>query len=192
MLFQRRSPEALSSKMRNLVWPKQGWMRTLKYYKYRAVRIDDSLYSIAAGLAFGCAISFTPAFGTHMLQSAVFCWIFRANWFAAVIATTFGNPFTFPFLWSLSGVVGVFLFRLFGFGDFLEGYYFPENIKDLGDLPVKFLVPVMVGGYVVGLATYPAFYYGFRSMLRTARKARLKRITRKAHNVAKEVTGQDE
>lgn len=192
MLFQRRDPESLNNKIRNLIWPKQGWVRTVKYYKYRAVRIEDSVYSIAAGLAFGCAISFTPAFGTHLIQSAVFCWIVRANWFAAAIATTFGNPFTFPLLWSVSGVVGVFLFKVLGFGEYLDGYYFPENIEEIGDLPVKFLLPVMVGGYVVGLAVYPPFYYTFRAMLRTARAARKARMTKKVHKVAKEVTGQEE
>lgn len=192
MLFQRREREPIQNKIRNLVWPSQGWVRTLKYYKYRAVRIDDSSYSIAAGLAFGCAISFTPAFGTHLIQSAIFCWIFRANWIAAALATTFGNPLTFPVLWSLSGVVGVFLFNLLGFGDFLEGYYFPDEINEIGDLPVRFLLPVMLGGYVVGAISYPIFYYPFRAMLRAERAAHKRRLTKKVHEVAVEVTGQEQ
>jgi uncharacterized protein (DUF2062 family) len=192
MLFRRRLPESFTSKIRNWMWPKQGWWRTLKYYKFRAVRIDDSSYSIAAGLAFGCAISFTPAFGTHIIQSAIFCLLVRANWLAAVIGTIFGNPVTFPFLWSISTFVGLSLFKLFGFGDFLEGFYFPTHVNELGDLPVKFLLPVMVGGYVTGLVAYPVFYYSFRSMIRAAREARKKRMTQKAHQVAKEVTGQED
>ncbi len=192
MLFARRDKESLKNKFRNMVWPKMGWWRTLKYYKHRAVRIEDSSYSIAAGLAFGCAISFTPAFGTHIIQSAVFCWAFRANWIAAVLATTFGNPLTFPFLWSISTFIGVSLFHLFGFGDFLDGFYFPDKIEDIWDLPVKYLAPVMVGGYVVGAASYPMFYYPFRAMLKAERKARKARLKKKVHQVAKEVTGQEE
>lgn len=190
MLFNRRIPEKLNSKLRNLIWPKMGWWRTLKYYKNRAVRIQDSSYSIAAGLAFGCAISFTPAFGTHILQSAVFCWIFRANWLAAVLATTFGNPITFPFLWSLSGVVGIALFNLLGLEGFTEDLFIPKTLDAFWDLPVKNLVPIMVGGYIVGGLSYPLFFYPFRSMIRTARKARRLAMKHKAHKVAKEVTGQ--
>lgn len=192
MLFQRREPETVKNKIRNLLWPKMGWWRTLKYYKFRAVRIEDSSFSIAAGLAFGCAISFTPAFGTHILQSALFCWLFRANWIAAVLATTFGNPLTFPFLWSISGFVGVGLFHLFGFGDFLDGFYFPDQIDEIWDLPVKYLIPVMIGGYVVGAISYPLFYYPFRAMLRAERRARKARLQKKVHKVAIEVTGQEE
>lgn len=167
-----------------------GWVRTLKYYKKRVIRINDSAYSIAAGLAFGVAISFTPAFGTHILQAALFCWIFRANFLAAVLGTTIGNPLTFPFLWSISTAIGVALFNLFGYGEFLSGFEFPTKISELGDLPIKFLIPVMLGGYLVGAITYPLLYYPFRSMVHTAKKIRKNKITRYVHKAAKEVTGQ--
>lgn len=231
MLFQRRIPETVSNKARNWIWPKQGWVRTLKYYKYRAIRIEDSSYSIAAGLAFGCAISFTPAFGTHLLQSALFCWIFRANWLAAALATTFGNPLTFPILWSISYYVGIGIFRLLDFiglfdmQKFITGSYSFARISEIGNFIIDsivrivtfradqiaelysgyeyihsasdffyqfwlYLFPILVGGYITGALFYPVFYYPFRAMIRAARQARKKLITKKAHRVAKEVTGQ--
>lgn len=162
----------------------------MKYFKYRAVRIEDSSYSIAAGLAFGCAISFTPAFGTHIIQSAIFCWIFRANWFAAVLGTVFGNPLTFPFLWFLSYQLGTFLFDLVGLHGFTEDLYFPDNMEEFWDLPVKNIVPIMVGGYIVGAISYPLFYYPFRGMIRAERKIRQSRMTKKVHKIAQDLTGQ--
>ena len=172
MRFKRRNKIPFVQTLRNFFWPSMGLSRTLKYYKLRLVRIDDTAYSISAGLAFGCAISFTPAFGTHLIQCMLFCWLMRVNLLASFIGTVFGNPLTFPVLWTVGGTLGVTLFHVFGLDWFLEGFYIPENLDSFWDLPFKFLVPIMIGGYLCAIMSYPFFYYSFVAMIRAARAAR--------------------
>ena len=167
-----------------------GWKRTWLYYKKRIIRIHDNAYSIAAGLAFGAAISFTPLIGTHIIQTLLFCFLFRANALAGVIGTIIGNPITFPFLWSLSAAIGIGLFNLFGYGIFLDGFIFPTAFSEIADLPVKYLLPVVIGGYVAAFLSFPLFYYPFKSMIITAKRIRKAKIKRTIHKAAKDVTGQ--
>ena len=191
MRFKSGKKASLGGRLRNLIWPRMGFKRTLKFYKLRLVRIDDTAYSIAAGLAFGCAISFTPAFGTHLIQCMLFCWLMRVNFFASFIGTAFGNPITFPILWTIGGTVGITLFQLCGLDWFLEGFYFPENLESFWDLPFKFLIPIMFGGYLCAIISYPFFYYSFVAMIRAARAARVYRLKSRIHKAVKDVTGQE-
>jgi uncharacterized protein (DUF2062 family) len=128
MLFQRRTAQTALQKLRNLIWPQMGWRRVMDYYKHRTVRIPASEYSIAAGLAFGCSISWTPAFGTHLLQCMIFCWIARANWIASFIGSALGNPWTTPALMFISYHVGKALFISTGHGTLIT----PETEQTFG------------------------------------------------------------
>lgn len=191
MLFKRRNPLPLLHKIKNVLWPGMGWTRTARYFKHRTLRIQDSAHAIAAGLAIGCAVSWTPAFGTHLLQCFFFCWLFRANWFAAFIGTAFGNPWTFPFLLWISYQVGVFFFEMMGWTGTFKDLAEPVPLENMMDHPMKILVPMLAGGYIVGIMTFPAFYYPFYYFIKGAQAARRMRITRKAHRAAMDVTGQE-
>ncbi len=204
MLFKRAKTQQLTDKIRNLVWPKMGWRRVLDYYKHRSIRIPDSEYSIALGLAFGCSISWTPAFGSHLLQSLLFCWLTKSNWIAAFLGTAFGNPWTTPALMLISYHVGHALFVATGyahivtpddglatFGDFLAHILSGEISWDQFTANfLEYFIPTLLGGYVMGLATFPLFYYPFYYMVKGARMARRARIERKIHKEAIDVTGQ--
>ena len=78
----------------------------MQYYSHRVGRIDDSPYRLAAGLACGVAVSFSPFIGFHVLLAVVIAFVIRANMFAAAIGTIAGNPWTFPFIWALTYKVG--------------------------------------------------------------------------------------
>ncbi len=205
MLFKRRVKLPFLGQLRNLLWPKMGWRRVAYYYKHRTVRIPASEHSIAAGLAFGCLVSWTPTFGTHILQCALFCWLTRTNFIASVIGSAFGNPWTTPMLMVIAYHVGKALFVATGHGDFLqaaEGAHasFGGFLKSIlqGDVSLDFiaanfkvyLLPTLIGGYTMGLATFPLFYYPFYYMIKGARVARRARIQKKVHREAIEVTGQ--
>lgn len=56
----------------------------------------------------------------------------------------------------------------------------------------KIFLPTLVGGYAVGILTYPMFYYPFYYMVKGARAARRARIEKRVHKDAIEVTGQPE
>lgn len=172
MIFARRHKETLFSKIRNLIWPKMGWKRTVIYYKHRVLRIPHSTHDIALGMASGCVISWTPTFPFQILQCFIFCKIVRANFPAALLGTLFGNPWTFPILFTIAYHVGHFIFELTGLGDLLDiligdTLLFKEN----GFGMEKFL-PTLVGGYVMAIVTFPVCYYAFFYLITAGRASR--------------------
>lgn len=191
MLFKRRTAEPLKQKIINLVWPKMGFKRVLDYYKHRSVRIPASDHSIAAGLAFGCLVSWTPLFGTHLIQCIIFSWITRTNVIAAFIGTAFGNLLTTPLLMLIAYHVGKVILHTLGF-DVVHHADPSVYVGEEAYQAPKIFLPTLVGGYAVGIATFPLFYYPFFYMVRGARAARRARIEKKIHKEAREVTGQAE
>ncbi len=181
-----------------------GLRRLAGYYKRRTIRIPASEHSIAAGLAFGCLVSWTPTFGTHLIQCAIFSWISKTNLLAGFVGSAFGNPWTTPMLMIISYHVGKALFIATGHGDFIapdaNSLTLREFMRTLidGDFTWSLLtanfhelfLPTLVGGYTMGLATFPLFYYPFYYMIKGARAARRLRIEQKFHREAVEVTGQ--
>ena len=69
------------------------------YVLKRTTRLAGTPHSIAAGVACGVAISFTPFIGFHLLGAFLLCWLLRGNYVAAAVGTLVGNPWTFPFIW---------------------------------------------------------------------------------------------
>ncbi len=190
MLFKRRIAEPLGKKVKNLLWPSMGFRRVLDYYKFRSIRIPASDHSIAAGLAFGCLVSWTPTFGTHLLQCGLFCWLTRTNWIASFIGSAFGNFLTTPFLMLISYHVGKIILSVLGFDDPLP-HLTDEMTQETLEAP-KIFLPTLIGGYTIGILTFPLFYYPFLYMVRGARAARRARIEKTAHQQGLEMTGQSE
>lgn len=100
-MFLRRQKPTILKKLADFVWPAIGFRRSSKYVGYRLVRLNGSPYSLAAGFAFGAAVSFTPFVGLHFVLSALLAWIFRASILASALGTAVGNPWTFPFIWTM-------------------------------------------------------------------------------------------
>lgn len=206
MLFRRRNKQNSWARIRNLIWPDMGLKRLYSYYKHRSVRIPASEHSIAAGFAFGCAVSWTPTFGTHFLQCLIFCWVARASLISSFLGTAFGNPWTFPMLMLIAYHVGRALFVATGnvdiiepaggaesFGEFLRGLLSSDITWDWFRANfAEYFLPTLLGGYVMGLATFPLFYFPFYYMVKGARAARRARIERKVHAQAVSMTGQPE
>ena len=63
-------------------------------------KMKASNYEIAAGVACGVAISFTPFVGFHLLLAAITALLLRASVTASALGTLVGNPWTFPFIWA--------------------------------------------------------------------------------------------
>ena len=66
----------------------------------KILSIKAGNYEIAAGLACGVAVSFSPFVGFHIIIASFCAFCLRANIAAAALGTIFGNPWTFPFIWS--------------------------------------------------------------------------------------------
>lgn len=97
-MFKRRIRQTMSQQVATLVYPRGGWMRAAGYVVHRLRRLPDSPERIAVGVGVGVFTSFTPLYGFHFALAALLAWFLRGNILAALLATFFGNPVTFPFI----------------------------------------------------------------------------------------------
>lgn len=107
-MFRRRNPMPLWQRLKSWLWPHIGWARALAYLLKRLARIPGSPHSIAAGVAAGVAISFTPFF-PHLASAALLAMLLRGSVIAAWVGTLIGNPSTFPIIWLLAYNLGLML-----------------------------------------------------------------------------------
>ncbi len=168
-----------------------GWGRACKYVYLRLVRLSDSTHKIAAGLAIGAAISFSPLVGTHFIQAGLIAYFIRANILAAIIGTLVGMPWTFPFMWWASITLGSTLFEFFGLP---ASRNLPDNIdfnvfwQILTHEPMRIFAPWMLGGHLLALLSVPFTYTLSYHFIRAAKAARTRARLRAIHRVAVEVT----
>ena len=181
-MFIRRTPQKTLKWLKEFCYPDMGYIRTLKYMYHRIVRLSDGTTRIAAGLAIGSAVSFSPLVGTHFLQALGLAWLVRANYLAAMIGTFLGNPWTFPFLWLTGYYVGSSVFGAFGVTDFAE---LPDNltIYQMIDLfwaePLTLFLPWMLGGYICAIMFAPLSFLVSYYIVNTTKKARRRRRIKK-------------
>tara|TARA_B100000700_G_scaffold207445_1_gene227942 strand:+ start:144 stop:608 length:465 start_codon:yes stop_codon:yes gene_type:complete len=122
------------------------FFRYLKLLKYKIVRIKDFPESVAIGLAWGAAVSFTPLLGLHLIICYTGTYLMKGNLIAATVGTIVGNPWTFPFFFYISYKFGIFFYF-----EPLDNYEFNinfllNNFDDLffptllGCLPIAILI----------------------------------------------------
>lgn len=193
-MFQRRTPLTFLQNLRQSLWPSMGWTRTLRYYMHRVVRLADTPYRIAGGMAIGASISFTPVVGTHIIQAFIISFVIRTNYLASLIGTIIGNPLTFSFMWYLSYKLGVLVFAWMGMPvalDLPEGITFSQAMYMILNKPFDLILPWMVGGYILAVLTWPLFYVLFFILVKNLKAYQHQRRLKAVHNIACEVTGQE-
>ena len=174
-MFRRRNSMSLIQRMRELVWPRMGWSRVGTYLRHRVVRLAGSPYSIAAGLACGAAISFTPFIGLHFGLAALIAWLIGGNILASAIGTVVGNPWTFPFIW----------WGTFGIGEIVTGSSkvadMPENLSlhYIFDHPLAVLLPMTVGGFLVAIVVWVSVFFASRYFVERYQRLRSERLRRR-------------
>ena len=171
-MFRRRSKLSYKKRLSNFLWPRIGVKRSAQYMRHRLGRLQGSPYSIAAGFAFGAAISFTPLMGGHIAIAALFSWICRASIVAAVIGTVVGNPWTFPFIWAWIYYLGVWLLGMDPIdfdADHLSFSYLLDHFIDI-------FVPMLAGGLPTAAAAWIAFYFPIKSSVERYQAARVLRL----------------
>lgn len=211
-MFRRRKQQPVHHRVGNLFWPRIGWGRAARYLWHRVLRLHGTPYSIAAGIACGAAVSFTPLVGGHFVLAALAAWLIGGNIVAGLIGTAVGNPWTFPFIWLWtfklgSGMVGA----PSGAGSAVQPN-FAEVFADLIEALLRFELgaaffhkfwmvwwPMMVGSVpsmiMVWLATYlmlrpvVAAYQHRRIMRRRRRRKALKKAGPRHAGHAPDLTG---
>lgn len=184
--------------MADIVYPRGGWSRAASYVMHRLRRLPDPPHRIARGIAAGVFTSFTPLFGMHFVVAAALAWVMQGNIVAALLATFFGNPLTFPIIaglsielgrWMVGGPERVRMNEVFdSFSDaanqiwhnFLAIFTSAEAHWD--ELPRFFehvFWPYLVGGLVPGVICGVIAYMLARPAVSVYQRARIKRMKAK-------------
>jgi uncharacterized protein (DUF2062 family) len=160
MLFRRRKPADFSERIRAIFWPRRSFFRSLQYLVKRTLRLHATPHAIAAGIAAGVFVSFTPFLGFHFILAAIVAYLIGGNVVASAFGTAIGNPLTFPFIWATTFEAGRFLLT----GSF-SGHFKQMNVgamlrhADFADLWGPLLKPMTIGAIPVGLAFALGFYF---------------------------------
>ena len=177
-MFKRRNPQTTLEKWQQFIWPREGWTRALKYTWQRTIRLNGSAHSIALGLAAGAFVSASPFIGMHLLIAALIAWVFGGNIIASAVGTWAGNPLSFPFIWLTTFNIGhLMLGTEDKAGDLPElsfGLFIDAPMSAL--LPV--ILPMAVGGLVVGTVMAVATYYPSLWAVRFYQKRRRDKLQR--------------
>ena len=175
-MFGRRENIPIVRRAKELVWPSLGWRRAARYAGHRLSRLPGSPYRIAAGIASGAAVSFTPLVGFHFIAAALLALAVRGNIIASAIGTAVGNPWTFPFIWAWTFAAGRWLL-----GEQVSGVY-PEllTLEFIFENPMHILWPMAVGSVPTAIVVWFVVFLPARSMVAQYQKARRWRLRRKA------------
>lgn len=112
MVFKRREKRSWLQVVAESFWPRGGWGRAAMYVKHRIRRLPDRPDRIARGIFCGVCVSFSPLYGLHFLAAFLLAKLIGGNILAALLATFFGNPITFPFMAAIALKIGYWILGL--------------------------------------------------------------------------------
>ena len=166
MLKRRQQRDFLASAIhgvRLFFWPRGGWVKLWRQMIWRMKRMPASPHALAMGFSAGAFISFTPLWGLHFLLAALIAWVLRGNVIASALGTVVGNPLTFPLIFAVNYVVGMFLLhgRWVSWSDVTVS-------TDPDELAALFW-PLMVGSIPMGLFGAVIFYVPIFFIIRSYR-----------------------
>lgn len=106
MVFKRRDPIGWGAWMREMIYPRGGFRRAIRYVVHRMRRLPDTPHRVARGIFVGSVIGFLPLPGLQFVGAWFFARLLRGNLLAALLATFNTNPLTTPFFAVLSITLG--------------------------------------------------------------------------------------
>lgn len=195
MVFKRRTPRTWIQAIGHFFWPRGGWKRAGNYVVHRLRRLPDPPHRIARGVAAGVFVCFTPFFGFHFILAAVLALVMQGNILAALLATFFGNPVTFPFIAALSLELGQWMLGIQGMVPLPEVFtafgrasvqlwhnaaalFGPETAHwdRLGRFYWQVFFPYMVGGVIPGVVAGVIAYLLTLPAVEAYQKRRVKKL----------------
>jgi len=204
MLFRRRDPDPWYEKLRLSLWPRRSWMRSSQYFTKRILRITATPHAIAAGIAAGVFVSYTPFLGLHFILAGLVAYLLAGNVGAALLGTWFGNPATFPLIWLSAYTLGQWILT----GEFnvdTSNLHFGQALGHLAssigslswtqftaaldEIWTPLLKPMVVGGVPLGTMFALIAYFLTRRASVFFRESRRKRLMNKARSVREAATG---
>ncbi len=200
-MFRRRKPLSVVKQIRGIVWPERGFRRLFSYLGQRIIRLPGTPSTIAIGVACGVFASFTPFLGLHFVIAAALAVIMRGNVLASAIGTFVGNPWTFIPIWLISYEVGFKLMERLDIGVTDHQLSIDELLSVMGDVATfmtfsgkiswadlqigleNILLPLLVGGALVGLIAWLISFLLTFYVVRAWRRHRARQLVKAAHDV---------
>lgn len=197
MVFKRRKPRTYVEVLSESLYPRGGWRRAVRYIGHRLQRLPDPSHKISRGIAAGVFTSFSPLFGMHFFIAALLAWAMRGNIIAALLATFFGNPITFPLIAAISMELGSFMLGHHGvplplvlqaFSDASISLWqnfiaiFTSDRANWQGFDIfwhRVFLPYLVGGILPGLACAIAAYILANPIIAAYQKARVARLKKR-------------
>jgi uncharacterized protein (DUF2062 family) len=179
MLFSRRTPEGLLSRIRLHLWPRRSFARSGQYFWKRVMRLRATPHAIALGVATGVFAAFLPFVGLHILIAAALAWMLRGSMVAAALGTTMiGNPLTFPLIWGGTYTLGRLL--LHAGPASATPLHLGERLQhmDVAALWHPLLEPMTIGAFPLGIAAAVILYFPTRLAVAAFRNANEARRTK--------------
>lgn len=197
-MFKRRKQRTYAQAFSHGIYPRGGWARAVSYVLLRLKRLPDPPHRIARGIAAGVFVCFTPFFGLHIFLAMALAFVMQGNIFAAVMATFFGNPFTFPIIAAVAVALGSWMLGMptnahlsdivpaFADASVELWYNFTAMFSDeithwerLDQFYFRIFKPYMVGGIVPGVFAGVTAYMISRPLIAAYQKNRIKRLKKK-------------
>lgn len=130
----------------------------LKKAYSRFLKIRGEPREIALGFSLGLLVGMTPAMGFHTVIAVFFATVFKWNKISAALAVWITNPFTAPFVYSMTYITGakaMGITRAYRLSDGLSSATFIDMIKKTPEI----FGAMTIGGFIIGIPLSLAGYY---------------------------------
>lgn len=141
-----------------------SFYKTLRQVWHSIISLHGSPHDIALGTAIGLIVAFSPTMGIQMVLAAVVATIFRASRAAAIVPVWITNPVTAVPVYGFCYWLGAFFWEgppvaevlqtlrkvTSGFTEY-RFYHIVEVFKEFLMLGVEIVIPMAIGGLIVGL-----------------------------------------
>ncbi|MEW5768252.1 MAG: DUF2062 domain-containing protein [bacterium] len=114
--------------------------RFFRYLCLKLIRANDSPHKVAMGMAAGVALGIFPTFGGGTILALLLASLFKWNKASALLGSVIMNPFTTPFFWSLSALLG----------SLLTGYDWSQVLEEVKDGQILDIMTTSCWIYLLG------------------------------------------
>ena len=117
-------------------------LRLIRLQKYKIVKIKDFPESVAIGMAWGVAVSFTPLLGLHLITSYLGTWIMR-KYCCCYSRNNYWKLLGLSVFFYFDYKIGTFFFEEMNYYEF-KVKFFVENFEHL-------FYPTLVGSIPIAI-----------------------------------------
>ena len=187
--------------------PVAFWIRKLQPALHWILTSHDSSRQIAAGVALGVFVAFTPTIGVQTVSALALATLLKVSRIPAAVMVYITNPITLvPIYWS-SYVVGAFVCGFFGMnvlgvGEFVQAFSgirefggfraAGEFMRIMGVYGVRMSIPLWVGCVLLGLAAAAVVYPITLRIVEGHRVIHAQRVARKLQRKSHEAEDDEE